>query len=298
LPACAVTNSHYLLYLNQFPLELSLELYANGASCCLPGPILDPAGGSANLGTDFEVSEVEFKADLLVLDSGIVDAIDKELLAGTALNMPLRCWSQAMHPISATGGAFSQNITRAYSKLKSCFITFRPTLMRPVERGYWNEVNQFTCHHGGSTIFPYVAPVYSYARDQYRMQVSIGSVLYPAVPIRSTAEQYSQMVKAVGAIQEQVGISIGPTYRSTAHIAAIDLEKVSAATPAGGKASFTGISTKNSGEIRILYEGVNAHALNSGTAANDFSYYPKEMYICLYYDCSLVLKRAGVMFAD
>ena len=73
-----------------------------------------------------------------------------------------------------------------------------------------------------------------------------------------------------------MGISIGPTYRSTAHIAAIDLEKVSAATPAGGKASFTGISTKNSGEIRILYEGVNAHALNSGTAANDFSYYPRR----------------------
>ena len=106
------------------------------------------------------------------------------------------------------------------------------------------------------------------------------------------------MVKAVGAIQEHVGISIGSTYRSTAHIAAIDLEKVSAATPAGGGASWSGISTKKSGEIRILYEGVNAHALNSGTAANDFNYYPKEMYICLYYDCALVLKRAGVMFAD
>jgi hypothetical protein len=106
------------------------------------------------------------------------------------------------------------------------------------------------------------------------------------------------MVKAVGAIQEHVGISIGSTYRNTAHIAAIDLEKVSAATPAGGKASFTGISTKNSGEVRILYEGVNAHSLNSGVAANDFNYYPKEMYICMYYDCTLVLKRAGVMFAD
>ena len=47
-----------------------------------------------------------------------------------------------------------------------------------------------------------------------------------------------------------------------------------------------------------MYEGVNAHALNSGTPANDFNYYPKEMYICLYYDCTLVLKRAGVMFAD
>ena len=93
LPACAVTNSHYLLYLNQFPLELSLELYANGASCCLPGAILDAAGGAVNLGTDFEVSEVEFKADLLVLDSGTMDAIDKGLLAGAALNMTLRCWS-------------------------------------------------------------------------------------------------------------------------------------------------------------------------------------------------------------
>ena len=95
-----------------------------------------------------------------------------------------------------------------------------------------------------------------------------------------------------------MGISIGPTYRNTAHIAAIDLEKVSASTPAGGKASFTGISTKNSGEIRIIYEGVNAHALNSGTAANDFNYYPKEMYICLYYECTLALQRAGVIFAD
>ena len=95
-----------------------------------------------------------------------------------------------------------------------------------------------------------------------------------------------------------MGISIGPTYRNTSHIAAIDLEKVSAATPAGGKASLTGRSTKNSGESRIIYKGVHALALNSGTPANDFNYYPKEMYICLYYHCTLVLKRAGVMYAD
>jgi hypothetical protein len=34
-------------------------------------------------------------------------------------------------------------------------------------------------------------------------------------------------VKAVGALQEAVGLSIGPNYRSNAHIAGIDLEKVS-----------------------------------------------------------------------
>ena len=71
-------------------------------------------------------------------------------------------------------------------------------------------------------------------------------------------------------------------------------------SPAGGKAAFTGISTKNSGEIRIVYEDVTADAdMAEGTAAaNRFNYYPSQMYICLYYDTTLVLKRSGVLFAD
>ena len=144
----------------------------------------------------------------------------------------------------------------------------------------------------------YTAPTYSFDRDTYRMQIAIGSTLYPTNPIRSCAEQYSQLVKAVGGLQEVVGLSIGANYRSTCHIAAIDLEKVSGATPAGGKAAFTGISTKNSGEIRIVYEDVSAHVVASGDAAEQFNYYPSQMYICLYYDTTLVLKRSGVLFAD
>ena len=84
------------------------------------------------------------------------------------------------------------------------------------------------------------------------MQIAIGSTLCPTNPIRPRAEQCSQLVKAVGGLQEAVGLSIGANYRSTCHIAAIDLEKVSGATPAGGKAAFTGISTKNSGGIRVV----------------------------------------------
>ena len=144
----------------------------------------------------------------------------------------------------------------------------------------------------------YTAPTYDFNRDIYRMQIAIGSTLYPANPIRSCAEQYSQLVKAVGGLQEAVGLSIGANYRSTCHIAAIDLEKVSGATPAGGKAAFTGISTKNSGEIRVVYEDVSAHIVTSGDAAEQFNYYPSHMYICLSYDTTLVLKRSGVLFAD
>ena len=102
----------------------------------------------------------------------------------------------------------------------------------------------------------------------------------------------------MGGLQEAVGLSIGANYRSTCHIAAIDLEKVSRATPAGGKAAFTGISTKNSGEIRIVYEDVSAHVLTTGDVCDQFNHYPSQMYICLYYDTTLVLKRSGVLFAD
>ena len=105
---------------------------------------------------------------------------------------------------------------------------------------------------------------------------------------------------AVGALQEAVGLSIGANYRSTCRIAAIDREKVSGATPAGGKAAFTSISTKNSSEIRIVYEDVTADAdvRDATPAANRFNYYPSQMYICLYCDTTLVLKRSGVLFAD
>ena len=69
--------------------------------------------------------------------------------------------------------------------------------------------------------------------------------------------------------------------------------------PAGGEAAFTGISTKNSGEIRAVYEDVTADAdLDAEIVANRFNYYPSQMYICLYYDTTLVLKRSGVLFAD
>ena len=103
----------------------------------------------------------------------------------------------------------------------------------------------------------------------------------------------------MGGLREAVGLSIGANYRSTCQIAAIDLEKVSGATPAGGKAAFTGISTKNSGEIRIVYEDVTVDAdLATEVVANRFNYYPSQMYICLYYDTTLVLKRSGVLFAD
>ena len=138
----------------------------------------------------------------------------------------------------------------------------------------------------------YTAPEYNFNRDEYRMQIAIGSTLYPANTIRPCAD--SQLDKAVGGLQEAVGLSVGANYRSTCHIAAVDLEKA-----AGGKATFTGISTKNSGEIHVVYEDVTAHTdMATEIVANKFNYYPSQTYVCLCYDTTLVLERSGVLFAD
>ena len=49
-----------------------------------------------------------------------------------------------------------------------------------------------------------------------------------------------------------------------------------------------------------MYEDVTADAdvREATPVADHINYYPSQMYICLYYDTTLVLKRSGVLFAD
>ena len=110
--------------------------------------------------------------------------------------------------VAGHGASFSQNIARSYNRLKAAYITFRPTKAKTAEAGIWTQSNQFTCHHGGSKMDLHSAPTYNFNRDSYRMQVSVGSVLYPSNPIRSCAEQYSQLVKAVGALPMAVAAGV------------------------------------------------------------------------------------------
>ena len=85
-----MTNSHVLLYVPQFPLELKLEFQSDGSNVCAPGPYIKADNTQRLLSTTFEISDVEAKADVLILDSGIVESINKALAAGTGLNVPRR----------------------------------------------------------------------------------------------------------------------------------------------------------------------------------------------------------------
>ena len=102
-------------------------------------------------------------------------------------------------------------------------------------------------------------PNYNFTRDSFRFQLFAGASCWPQVPIQTHSEAYYQLQKTVGQLQADVGLSIGPTYRSTNFHLALDLEKL-ASTPAGA-ASYTGLNTKASSDsLRFQFDNVTSDA--------------------------------------
>jgi hypothetical protein len=298
LPGISLFNSHYLLPIGRFPVELTLELVSDTSLVCAK-KYVDAAGASkpdgGNLSQDFELSDVSIKADTLLLDSAVTANIDEALTGGKPLTLHLRPWTVQRYTVTGSP-SFSQIFSRAYSRLLSMFINFLPKKV-PAAAGWYTESNLFSCWHGiadaDATWLPGTKPVYRFEADQFRFQVQLGSQLYPQVPIESTAEAYYQLQKCVGALTTGVGIASGPTFRSTNFHAAIDFERVGS-TPAG-EAAFTGQNTKLAGEqLRILFE--NLASRKAGDDSWDWT--PDAMFIICNYDEVCQLRLEGVLVAD
>jgi hypothetical protein len=299
LPGISLFNSHYLLPIGRFPVELSLELVSDAKLVCATKTI-DAAGAraptGADLSTTFTLEDVQIKADTLLLDSAVTANIDEALTQGKPLTLHLRPWTVQRYTVAVAGDSinFSQIFSRAYSRLLSMFINFYPKKV-PEQSGWWTESNLFAAWHGAAGDAewrPGTKPTYDFAKDTFRFQVQLGSQLYPQVPIASFAEAYYQLQKCVGALTTGVGIASGPTFRSTNFHAAIDFEKVGS-TPAG-EASFTGQNTKLAGEqLRILFE--NVEPLRDGT---NWDWSPDAMFVICNYDAVCQLRLEGVLVAD
>jgi hypothetical protein len=107
------------------------------------------------------------------------------------------------------------------------------------------------------------------------------------VPIQSHSEAYYQLQKAVGQLQSDVGLAIGPTYRSTNFHIGLDLEKL-AATPAG-VAGYTGLNTKASNDtLRFQFDNVTS----------DAAFLVSRMYVMCSFNVLVELYASGVVVAD
>ena len=123
------------------------------------------------------------------------------------------------------------------------------------------------------------------AGKEIELQVQIGSKMYPEMPIRSTAEAFSQLTKCLG-IQSSPfhSLDIDPSsYRNHSFIYGIDTEKVLGA-------SFTGINTKAGDLMTIKVKAIDS--ANYGTTN------PTTIFTVLHTDNILEIRDGGITVFD
>ena len=284
--------THYLLP-GRFPLTIELELVNNPNQCCAAQTW---GGGDPEvpvaLSQTFEITNARILCDVVSVDNAVNEELSRVLLAGGALPLHLTSYSNTMHNLILTGNAnqsFSVTLSRAFSRIKSIFVTFD----NDGSRGYYmTESNNFLNWHGKADYRLYGGTnVYNPALGEgWRFQLQAGALLFPDIPMSSTREAWYQLSKLLGHHASLDGVSIPPgEWQASSFVIGLDMEKAATA-PGSGNAAFTGMSTRNAGDtLRFAFDAVNCR--------DDLSR-PSRMYITLHMDLVVELRAEGVVLLD
>ena len=113
---------------------------------------------------------------------------------------------------------------------------------------------------------------------ELEFEMQIGSKKFPEYPIRSAAEAFYQLRKALGVHDVNAQMDISATeFRSSKYVIAIDTEKVLGA-------SFSGYNSK-SGDLLTLKQKPLGNATLAGNC---------KLHYCLHYGSIMNIKDAGV----
>jgi hypothetical protein len=226
------------------------------------------------------------------------------LLENTPLPVPFSSYAVQMQTIPGTATAFSININRAFTRLRSIWFTFDgPPVGHDLQQctqtktsliPYYRtpavvavnqlEVNHF--HH------PMVGSE-NLAFDTMEYQIQIGSRTYPQYPIRSLAEAAYHLHKTLGMTMSGTA-NIGVTeYRNSAFIAAINLER--AVNGAGEGASFSGESTIGGEMITLNVKNIPLlPPVNPRGGGPPVIPTPTAVYVTCFYDSIMNIRSEGV----
>ena len=259
-PMLGLFNQEKLIPLRYCPIQIELELVNQQTDAVS----IVPANGFGN-GSNWDITDIQCKCDLLELDSSLQNEYASHLLSGKSLPINFSTWN---HTNQSTGNDknFSAHITRAVTRLKSIFLT----LHKPDNVTY-KQVNDFyhPCTNNGALAL----------ENEHSYQVQIGSKLIPEYPVTSLAESYSQLRKTVGRSFKMHS----SWYRSRKYIIGLDLEKISGA-------GFTGISTKSGDLLTVNFKECDASG-NSDSV-------PSRVFCALNYDCVMNIQDSGIQLLD
>ena len=117
------------------------------------------------------------------------------------------------------------------------------------------------------------------SNGEFEAQLQLGSKLYPEYPIRSHAEAYYQLRKALGIQSSKLHSFDIDThdYRSWKFVCAIDMEKVL-------EAGFTGVNSKGGDILNVSFTHKDILPAN----------YAVGVHVILHADCIMEIKDSGV----
>ena len=262
-PMFGLLNQEKLIPLRFCPLQIELELVTNGADAVY----VNMEGVDAKYTSNWDVSDIQCKLDLLELDSALSNEYTSHLLSGKSLPINFSTWN---HTNQSTGGDnnFSAHINRALTRLKPVFIT-----LHGVDGGRYKQASQF--YHPVD-----LKPNDAFQiDDEHQYWIQIGSKIVPEYPVKSLAESLSQLRKTVGGSFQMYG----RWYRTSKYIIGLDLEKVSGA-------GFTGMSTKAGDLLTLNFRDCEVPGLAGSV--------PSRVFCALNYDCVLNIKDSGVEIMD
>ena len=216
------------------PLEIELEL-ANQDEPVVVG-VDGTAFTTTNTSNVWKIENCMIKMDLCSLDNALDNSYVNHLLSGKSLNVVYNTFISSLQTIVSADTQI--NVSRSLSKMKSVFMTLDKDFTGERATYYNKQFNNFWSPLAGDGITD--VTTHSSANEIKHLQLQIGAKLFPEYPIKSHAEAFYSLRKALG-IQANNLHSIdinGNSYRNNKFIVGFDTEKLLGL-------SFTGMNTRN-----------------------------------------------------
>jgi hypothetical protein len=236
-PLSGLLSQTKFLPLRYTPLEIELELAEQLDPVINPDDSTSDNFNASNTTTKWKLENCMVKVDMCTLDNALDNSYVSHLLSGKTLNLVFNTYISSLQTVVSNDTQV--NVSRSLSKMKSIFITLdkdlngdRKTFFNRRWNNFWSPLARDTFGMLRSNEFD---------NDIKHLQLSIGSKLFPEYPIRSTAECFYTLRKALGVQANNLhSVDItGKEYRDNKFIIGFDTEKLLGL-------AFTGYNTRNS----------------------------------------------------
>jgi hypothetical protein len=256
-PLIGLFKQYKALMLRYMPIQLEFEVVSTAADVL-------SIGGTP--GTNFTISDVELKADVFTLDNALDNDFANFLNHGGQIGYHISDYITMSQVVNSAD--FTISMTRAFTRIKSVFITFLPTA--------GNEPTQFYHQLLGDE------DADDYHDRQYEVYLQIGSKKWPEQPMKSASECFYNLRKSIGLhgnAFQAVDIN-SREYIQNKFIIGLDLEK-------SLQADFTGYNSKHGDIMTVHVKNTNFQGATNA-----------RVYVTIFYDAIVNVSDVGINILD